>query len=87
MCPATAEANYPRRTLPPVSALSVSVVISAYTEDRWDALVEAVRSVADQRHVDAEIIVVVDHNPGLLDRETREIPGARVIANDGARGL
>jgi GT2 family glycosyltransferase len=73
-------------TLPAWSP-TVSVVISAYTSDRWEQLVEAVASVARQPHPGVETIVVVDHNPELLARAGRELAGARVVANAGARGL
>jgi glycosyltransferase involved in cell wall biosynthesis len=65
----------------------VSVVVCAYTERRWDALVEAVQSVARQIPTAAETIVVVDHNPDLLARAREAFSTATVIANEGARGL
>jgi len=72
-----------------VSAPAASVVVCTYTEQRWDDLVAAVASVAGQsvRGGGVEIIVVVDHAPALEARVRREIPGARVVANPGARGL
>jgi cellulose synthase/poly-beta-1,6-N-acetylglucosamine synthase-like glycosyltransferase len=74
-------------TLPPSSVLSVSVVISAYTEERWTDLLDAVRSVGAQSYGDLETIVVIDHNPALLARARRELPQATVIPNDLSRGL
>ncbi len=68
-------------------ALSVSVVICAYTEARWDNLVAAVRSVQRQGPPTAEVIVVIDHNEALFDRVRVEILGIKVIVNTGRRGL
>ena len=50
------------------SLLTVSVVICAYTEDRWSLLLQSVASVQEQRRPPVEIIVCVDHNRALLDR-------------------
>jgi glycosyltransferase involved in cell wall biosynthesis len=69
------------------SQLSVSVIICAYTEDRWDDLLAAVRSVQQQTAPPAEVLVVVDHNPSLLRRSRQELAGVDVIENEGQRGL
>ena len=45
--------------------LSVSIVICAYTERRWDLLLDVIESVRAQRLAPQEIIVVVDHNEDL----------------------
>jgi glucosyl-dolichyl phosphate glucuronosyltransferase len=65
----------------------VSVVICAYTEARWDDLVAAVESVQQQVVPPEAIIVVVDHNPGLLRRARAGLPGAHVVENVERRGL
>jgi glycosyltransferase involved in cell wall biosynthesis len=70
-------------TVPP----SVSVIVCAYTERRWDDLAAAVVSAAAQTVAPLEIIVVSDHNAALLARVRRELCGAVVIANEQARGL
>jgi GT2 family glycosyltransferase len=64
-------------------------VICTYTEQRWEDLVAAVASVGGQSVGGGavEVIVVVDHAPALEARIRREIAGARVVANRGARGL
>jgi GT2 family glycosyltransferase len=67
--------------------MSTSVVICAYTIDRWDALVAAVKSCVDQSCVPDEIIVVIDHNDELLERSRREITNAKVVANQSTPGL
>ena len=49
-------------------ASHVSIVICAYTEDRWPELVAAVDSVRQQTTLPYEIILVIDHHPQLLLR-------------------
>jgi GT2 family glycosyltransferase len=66
---------------------SVSVVICAYTTDRWADLVQAVASVQEQSAPALETIVVIDHEPELLDRVQRELAGVIAIPNDEQRGL
>ncbi len=63
------------------------MVICAYTEDRWDDVLAAVRSVRFQRLAAHEIIVVVDHNQVLLDRLRTALPDVTVIPNAGRQGL
>ncbi|GHF15456.1 glycosyltransferase family 2 protein [Streptomyces fumanus] len=68
----------------------VSVVICAYTEDRWAAILAAVSSVRAQSRPALETLLVVDHNAALrgrLAREYKEAPEVRVLANAGPRGL
>ncbi len=75
------------------TALTASVVICAYTEKRWDDIVDAVASVQAQEvappHRLAETLVVVDHNPALLDRAWAQFtgPGVRVLPNAHKQGL
>lgn len=66
--------------------MSVSVVICAYTLDRWDQLVLAVDSVRDQQPLH-ETILVVDHNDTLLERSRARWPEVIVLANAGPQGL
>jgi glycosyltransferase involved in cell wall biosynthesis len=67
--------------------VKISVVICAYTEDRWDDVLAAVGSVRAQSLTPHEVIVVVDHNPTLLGRLRPALPDVRVIPNSGHRGL
>jgi glycosyltransferase involved in cell wall biosynthesis len=67
--------------------LDISVVICAYTEERWDDLVAAVHSVQRQDVPPQQIIVVIDHNPVLLERARSCLSDAVVIENREARGL
>ena len=70
-----------------MTAVDVSVVICAYTEERWDHLVRAVESVQRQEGVPREIIVVIDYNMSLFQRVRMDIPGITVLANSGPKGV
>jgi hypothetical protein len=65
---------------------TVSVVIPAYSDERWTQLCEAVESALAQTYPATEVIVAVDHNPGLLSRARRELTDAVVIPSTGSRG-
>jgi GT2 family glycosyltransferase len=65
----------------------ISVVICAYTEQRWDALVDAVASAQAQDPSPYEVVVVIDHNNNLRDHAIGELPRTRVFANEEGRGL
>jgi GT2 family glycosyltransferase len=64
-----------------------SVIICAFDDGRWDLLRRSVASVFSQERPADEVFVVIDHNPGLLDRAHRELDGVQVVPNRGARGL
>jgi GT2 family glycosyltransferase len=66
---------------------AVSVVVCAYTEARWEALRAVVGALADQTLEPAEVVVVIDHNPDLLDRVRRDLPGVTARPNATRRGL
>jgi glycosyltransferase involved in cell wall biosynthesis len=66
---------------------SVSVVVSTYDEGRWRHLLACVESLRRQTAPPAQLIVVVDHNPALLERAREAFPDATVIDNDRPRGL
>ena len=68
-------------------ASDISVIICAYTEERWSELLKAVKSIQQQNTPVREIVLVIDHNPRLLERIRPEVPGVIVIENSGARGL
>jgi glycosyltransferase involved in cell wall biosynthesis len=67
--------------------VDVTVVICAYTEERWHDLVAAVESIQQQIAAPREIIVVVDHNTHLLERARAHLPGVVVIENSESQGL
>lgn len=78
------------------SPVTVSVVICAYTEDRWPLIVQSVAAARRQTRRPLEIILCIDHNDTLLERcqaywgqpsEQGDVP-VSVIANryDGHLG-
>jgi glucosyl-dolichyl phosphate glucuronosyltransferase len=68
-------------------APSVSVVICAYTERRWDELVDAITSVRRQTTPPLEVIVSVDYNPALRNRVAHRLPGVVIAENRQRQGL
>lgn len=72
---------------PASRASAVSVVVCAYTLDRWDDLAQAVTSLGEQTVPPAEIIVVIDHNPRLFARAAETWPQFLVLENNEAQGL
>jgi glucosyl-dolichyl phosphate glucuronosyltransferase len=66
---------------------TATVVVCVYTEKRWDDIVAAVESVAAQDVAPVETLVVVDHNPALLERVQAELADVRVLANAHVQGL
>ncbi len=67
--------------------LDVSVIICAYTEERWIDLIAAVKSLEQQSIPAREIIVVVDHNQLLYEQVRIEFPRIVVVENSEPRGL
>src|SRR3954447_19530072 len=67
--------------------LETSVVVCAYSLDRWPDLVEAVASLQQQTLGQPEIVVVIDHNDALRTRAETRLPGVTVVANQHRRGL
>jgi GT2 family glycosyltransferase len=65
----------------------VSVVVCAYTLDRWPTTTAALRSALAQVPPAQQVILVVDHNPELYERARRELSGVEVVESTGARGL
>ncbi len=65
----------------------LSVVVCAFSEQRWDALGEAVGSLRRQSPAPDQILLVVDHNDALLARVQQEFPSVTAVPNRGRRGL
>jgi GT2 family glycosyltransferase len=67
----------------------VTVVVCAYTERRWAQTRAALESVLGQHPAPRQVLLVVDHNPGLAQRATRELSGTgvSVLESTGAPGL
>jgi glycosyltransferase involved in cell wall biosynthesis len=66
---------------------SVSVVICAHTDKRWQYLVETIGSMFEQTVRPHQVILCIDHNDALLKRALDEFPGVLVVANQRERGL
>lgn len=64
----------------------VTVVICAFSDERWDDTLAAVASVKAQQPGPHQVIVVVDHNPGLRARLASTLD-VTVVDNREARGL
>jgi glucosyl-dolichyl phosphate glucuronosyltransferase len=65
----------------------ISVVICAYTSERWTDICAAIESVRGQTLPARETILVVDHNPELLERSRAEFSDVVVVPNTGPQGL
>jgi GT2 family glycosyltransferase len=70
-----------------VQTRNISVVICAYTEDRWEQICSAIDSVRAQSLASTEIILVSDHNPALFRRAQAAFPDVTVVKNQQAQGL
>ncbi len=72
----------------PARTPTVAVVVCAYSDRRWELLCEGLRAVLAQTTTPQRVILVVDHNGGLLERARRQF-GERVavIPNASRQGL
>lgn len=68
-------------------AARFSVVVCAYSLERWRDLIEAVASLRRQSLQPEEIIVVIDHNDELLERAQARLAAVTVVPNRHGRGL
>jgi hypothetical protein len=66
---------------------TVSVIICAYTMERWDNLASAVESLARQSLAPIETIIVIDGNSELEQRARSAFPDALVLLNAYDQGL
>ena len=71
----------------PREKMSISVVLCAYTEVRWEELNLAVSSIRQQTQPPSEIILVIDHNPQLFDLARTKFQDLIVVSNLEMRGL
>ena len=61
---------------------SVSVIVCAYADRRWRRLEEAIASLLRQTVPPHEVVLVIDGNPGLLERAREAFAGATVVPNE-----
>ena len=66
---------------------AMSVIICAFTEDRWEDLCGVLGSVRAQTEPPGEIILVIDHCPPLLRRARLAFPEVTVVPNHFQKGL
>ena len=83
---APAAANHPQGVHAGVRP-TVSILICAYTIDRWRTLQASVAAVVGQLNETDELILVIDYCEPLLDRARAEWPKLRILANEEVRGL
>jgi cellulose synthase/poly-beta-1,6-N-acetylglucosamine synthase-like glycosyltransferase len=55
------------------TTLTLSVIICAYTADRWDLMKEALASVVRQELAPLEVLLCIDHNEALYKRCNEEL--------------
>ena len=88
--PSTSPSAHPSSSLRSSGTASppetVSVVVCAHTEDRWDDIVAGQAALALQSHPALERILVIDHNPELLARARAAFPDVTVVENAGRGG-
>ncbi len=66
---------------------SVTVIVCAYADDRWETLCRGIGMAVKQMSTDDELIVVVDHNEPLLEQCRAAFDDCLVLANTQRRGL
>ncbi|MDQ0924737.1 GT2 family glycosyltransferase [Pseudarthrobacter sp. W1I19] len=66
---------------------SVSVIVCAYTTERWSWLLDVIESLRVQTWAPKEVLVVVDHNDELYERLAATVDDVTVVKNTGPRGL
>ncbi len=71
----------------PIGTEDISIILCAYTEDRWEAMVAALESLNHQSPPPKEIILVIDHNPQLFKRAVGAFSSIRVVENQYPAGL
>ncbi len=70
-----------------ITTMHITIIICAYTDERWDDLVAAVASLRRQTLLPSEIIIVIDHNQQLFERTRAQFPDVTIVENRAARGL
>jgi O-antigen biosynthesis protein len=81
-----AELAAPAADVAPVGP-AVSVIVCAYTEQRWADLCDGMAALGAQTLAPAEVLLVVDHAEELLRRARHAFPWVQVLPNGGPRGL
>ncbi|NUS36020.1 MAG: glycosyltransferase [Pseudarthrobacter sp.] len=66
---------------------SVTVIVCAYTSERWGWLLDVLESLRAQTLPPKEVLVVIDHNEELFDLLTETVDDVTIVRNTGPRGL
>jgi GT2 family glycosyltransferase len=66
---------------------AISVVVCAFTEDRWDDICRVLGSLRAQTEAPGEVILVIDHCPPLLRRARLAFPEVTIVPNHFQKGL
>ena len=66
---------------------TLSVVVCAYTLERWDGISAAIASLREQTRPVDEMVLVSDHEPELLERARAAFPDVLCLPNQDTRGL
>jgi glucosyl-dolichyl phosphate glucuronosyltransferase len=66
---------------------SLTVIVCAYADDRWETLCLGIGMARKQMSTDDELIVVVDHNEPLLEQCRAAFDDCVVLANTQRHGL
>ncbi|MHC6229019.1 glycosyltransferase family 2 protein [Arthrobacter sp. MMS24-T111] len=67
--------------------LSVTVVICAYTTERWGTLLDVIESVRHQTMAPDQVLVVIDHNQDLHERLVEIVDDVTIVESTGLPGL
>jgi GT2 family glycosyltransferase len=70
-----------------VTGPTTSVIVCAYTEERWDDVEAGMMALSRQTRPAEQVVLVIDHNRALLERAVSSFAEVEVIANAGAKGL
>jgi GT2 family glycosyltransferase len=70
-----------------VTPADVCVVICSYSDKRWADLEAAIEALQTQEAVPGEIVVVIDHNPALMERARASFRRVNLVENGGEQGL
>ena len=66
---------------------AISVVVCAFTEDRWEDICRVLGSLRAQTEAPGEVILVIDHCPPLLRRARLAFPEVTIVPNHFQKGL
>jgi len=67
--------------------LTISVIICAYTQDRWGDLSEAIQALQQQIVRPQQVLLIIDHNPKLYERACSQFRDVTVMENQSSQGL